>query len=108
MLCLMMPYYTIGIASQAFFLILINFALSEQISKRMQDGESLAYFYLQVQQLIQNRLQYLTGAVSLCRESTPSTHFFPSAPKNDQLSFLQSGAWKHQGIEQFIEGDIDQ
>ena len=27
-----------------------------------------------------------------------------SSAKSDQLSFLQGGAWKDQGIKQFIEG----
>ena len=27
-----------------------------------------------------------------------------SSAKSDQLSFLQGGAWKEQGIKQFIEG----
>ena len=28
-----------------------------------------------------------------------------SATKSDQLSFLQGGAWKDQGIKQFIDGE---
>ncbi len=66
----------------------------------------------EVDKLIAKLCQKDALALRACKESYRDSLLIPdfetalsySAAKSDQLSFLQGGAWKDQGIKQFIEG----
>jgi trans-feruloyl-CoA hydratase/vanillin synthase len=66
----------------------------------------------EVKKLVKKLCQKDALALRACKECYRDSLLIPdyeaalaySAAKSDQLSFLQGGAWKDQGIKQFIEG----